>query len=186
MIYNYDKCEIPGVYLFHPNIFSDNRGRITKTFHKESFEKIGAECNWGESIITENKEKGIIRGFHFQSPPYAQAKTICCVSGKIRNWVLDIRKNSPAYGTILEFQLENRQRDILYVPAGVANCYYIEAPDTVISYNLTSKYAPEYAGGINWRSFQNLSVDHVICSEKDEKLPLFQDFDSPFIYGENC
>lgn len=187
MIYKYTDYEIPGVYLIHPNIFSDHRGRITKIFYRESFDELGLECDWGESVITENSDIGVIRGFHFQSPPYAQAKTICCVSGKIRNWVLDIRKKSPSYGKLLEFELEDEKRDILYVPVGIANCYYIEEKNTVISYNLTSKYAPEFAGGINWRSFQAIStLGNIICSERDSKFPMFEEFDSPFIYGENC
>ncbi len=187
MMYKYDAYDMPGVYLLHPDIFSDQRGRITKIFYKESFEEMGMECNWGESLITENNERGIIRGFHFQAPPYAQAKTICCVTGKIRNWVLDIRKQSPTYGKMLEFELEKEKRDILYVPRGVANCYYIEEQNTVISYNLTSKYAPAYAEGISWRSFSNMQIkENVICSEKDDQFPLFQEFDSPFVYGQNC
>lgn len=185
---NYDvrKLEIDGAYVLIPNIFRDERGTITKTFFKDSFNELGIQCNWGESLITENYKKGIVRGFHFQRPPYTQAKTICCITGSIKNWILDIRKNSKTYGKIIETNLDAESRQIMYVPMGVANCYYICEDNTIISYNLTGKYEASSADGINCLCF-DLGLDqNVIFSEKDMMLQKFDTFETPFIYGENC
>ena len=178
--------ELKGVYLLTPNIFRDSRGRISKVFHKNSFEELNLECDWGETLITENYKKGIVRGFHFQEPPYAQAKTICCVTGSIRNWVLDLRENSTTYGKTIEVCLDSEKRQILYVPKGMANCYYIKENNTTICYNLTGQYVSRAAKGINWKSVALGLDEEVLCSDKDNDFPDLDSFSSPFVYGENC
>lgn len=186
MIYDVSKLEIDGAYVFTPSIFFDERGSITKTFSKDSFDELGIKCDWGESLITQNYKKGIVRGFHFQRPPYAQAKTICCITGVIKNWILDIRKNSKTYGKVIEICLDAEKHQIIYVPVGVANCYYICENNTIISYNLTGKYEAASADGINCACFELGLDQNVIFSEKDMMLQNFDNFETPFIFGENC
>lgn len=186
MIYNYKPSVIKGVYDMYPKVFRDDRGTITKIFHKESFEELGLECDWGESLITENYKKHIIRGFHFQEPPYCQAKTIYCVTGAVKNWVLDLRKGSPTYGKIDVFEISNEKRNFLYVPKGIANGYMIQADETIIAYNLTSKYVETAASGIFWGSLGLDIEEDVILSDKDANLIPWGEFESPFTLGENC
>lgn len=185
MIYKYKESKIRGVYEIQPDIFRDNRGSITKTFDKKSFDELGISCKWEESLITENDKKGIIRGFHFQNPPFCQAKTIFCVTGAIRNWVLDIRVNSPTYGQVDVFELDSKKKNFLYIPEGTANCYLILEDKTIISYNLTSHYEPDAAVGINWKSV-GIEVDYknIIYSAKDEGLPPMYEFKSPFNFKD--
>lgn len=187
MVYKAEEFEIKGVFLLQPKFHVDIRGSITKTFHRESFEQLGLECDWGESLITENFQKDVMRGFHFQKPPYCQAKTLFCVSGSILDGVIDLRKGSRTYGKTAVFSLDSQKRTILYVPRGVANCYLIKQDHTTIAYNLTSTYMPEYEGGIRWDSTDvDFGCVMPIIGEKDRKLPAFAEFDSPFVYGENC
>jgi len=187
MIYKYKESVIKGVFELYPSVYEDERGSITKTFHKESFMELNLECDWGESLITENYKKGVIRGFHFQRPPFCQAKTIFCISGSIMDAVIDLRRGSESYGQTAMFTLNHIKRNILYIPKGVANCYMIQENNTVIAYNLTSKYMPEYDSGIRWDSVGIKFGDvKPIITEKDSQLPSFKDFESPFIYGNNC
>lgn len=187
MIYDHEESEIKGVFLLNPHFHTDIRGSITKTFHKESFEMLGLECDWGESLITENFQKGVIRGFHFQLPPYCQAKTIFCVTGSILDVVLDLRKGSKTYGKTARFSLDCHKKNILYVPKGVANCYAICQDHTIIAYNLTSTYMPEYESGIRWDSAGvDFGLENPIIADKDSNLPLLKEFESPFFYGQNC
>lgn len=187
MIYEVEESEIKGVYLLQPDFHVDMRGSVTKIFHRKSFEELGLECEWGESLITENFQKDVIRGFHFQRPPYCQAKTLFCVSGSILDAVIDLRKGSETYGKTAVFSLDSQKRTILYVPRGVANCYLIRQDHTVIAYNLTSTYMPAFEGGIRWDS---TGVDFgcvaPAITKKDRELPELAGFKSPFVYGENC
>ena len=181
MIYKYKESKIQGVYEMQPDVFQDNRGNITKIFDKKSFDELSLFCEWEESLVTENDKKGILRGFHFQSPPFCQAKTIFCVTGAIRNWVLDIRINSPTYGQVDSFELDSKRKNFLYIPEGTANCYLILEDKTIISYNLTSHYEPDAASGIYWKSV-GIQVDStdIIISEKDKAFPPLATFKSPF------
>ncbi len=181
MIYNYKEANIPGVYELFPPVFKDNRGSITKIYHKDSFESLKLPCDFGETLVTKNNNKGIVRGFHFQYPPYAQEKLIHCISGSIKNVVLDIRKGSPTYLQTEIFELSEDKPNVLYLPKGIANAYLICRDNTVIIYNLTSKYMPDYDGGIRWDSVgADFGVGDYVVSEKDLRLPILGDFDSPF------
>lgn len=187
MIYDIEESEIKGVFLLKPHFYTDVRGSITKTFHKESFDQIGLECDWGESLITENFQKGVIRGFHFQRPPYCQAKTIFCVTGSILDAVLDLRRGSKTYGKTAQFSLDCHKKNLLYIPKGVANAYAIGQDNTIIAYHLTSTYMPDYESGIRWDSTDvDFGFKNPIIADKDSKLALFSEFESPFIYGKNC
>lgn len=181
MIYDYCESFIEGVYEFKMNVFKDERGSIRKIFHKSSFDELKLDCNLGETLITENYHKGVVRGFHFQKPPYAQAKTIYCVSGAIYDVVLDLRKNSSTYGKYDVFEITHEKENFLYLPKGVANCYMILADQTIIAYNLTSQYMKEYEDGIRWDSINvKFPNEKKIISEKDMALQRWESFVSPF------
>lgn len=184
VIYEYRQSKIQGVFELFIKVFADNRGNVVKTFHKESYIELGLDCDFGESLITNNFQQGIIRGFHFQRPPYCQAKTLYCVKGSIFDVIIDLRVGSPTYGKTENFELGEDKHNILYLPQGVANCYLITMDNTIISYNLTSTYMPEYDGGIKWDSVGvDFPITNPMISEKDANLPAFRDFNSPFVYG---
>ena len=183
MLKRINNSKIPGVFVIEPIIHEDIRGRLTKTYHKDSFDGIEGigKHDWGEIILSDNVRKGVFRGLHYQSPPYAQAKTLCCVTGAIKDWALDLRKGSPTYGIIETFTLSSEKREVLYIPTGIANGYYTIEDNTTILYNLTSKFDAESSKGINWKSV-GLELEGAIIADKDNLLDDWATFESPFVF----
>ncbi len=182
MNYDFKETEFPGMYLILPTVHEDTRGRLTKIYYKPDYSAISSlNHEWGETILSDNK-KGVFRGLHFQKQPFAQAKTVCCVSGSVIDWALDIRKGSPTYGKILKFELDSVRRQILYVPIGIANGYYTKEENTTILYNLTSRFDSESSSGIYWKSV-GLELQDAIVAEKDNELEDWESFDSPFLFN---
>lgn len=182
MGYECRPLSISGAYELSVPRFQDARGVLQKIYHAESFREWIPEMEIGETLVSRNKTAGVVRGFHFQRPPYAQAKTLFCLEGALVNVVLDIRRGSPTYGEVESVCLSGEKGSVLYIPEGIANCYAIREDNTVVIYNLTSKYMPDYADGIRWDS---VGVDFGadggwILSEKDASLPRWEDFTSPF------
>lgn len=187
MGFTFKETEIPGLLIVEPHYHADERGSNMKTFHKETFEARGLKCDFGETMITTNLCKNTIRGFHFQRPPYTQCKLYYCLMGAWNNYSVDLRVGSPAYGKVICIPMNEQERKLLYIPDGIANAHLILQDNTKVLYQLGSKYMPEYDGGVRWNSFGiDFQVDHPIITEKDANLPLFSEFESPFIYGENC
>lgn len=183
----FKETDIPGLLIVEPHYHADERGSNMKTFHKETFEERGLKCDFGETMITMNLCKNTIRGFHFQSPPYTQCKLYYCLAGGWNNYSVDLRAGSPAYGKVICIPMNEQERKLLYIPDGIANAHLILQDNTKVLYQLGSKYMPEYDGGVRWNSLGiEFRVENPIITEKDANLPLFSEFESPFIYGENC
>ena len=183
----FEETKIPGLLIVRPHYHEDKRGSNMKTFHKESFEERGLKCDFGETMITTNKHKNVIRGFHYQSPPYSQCKLYYCLSGAWNNYSLDIRKGSPTYGQHICIPMDEDDRKVLYIPDGIANAHLILKDNTKVLYQLGSKYMPDYEGGVRWDSVGlELSVTNPIISEKDMEFPPLKELDSPFEFGRNC
>lgn len=187
MSFEFEKTEIPGLLIVKPHYHGDERGSNMKTFHKDTFEAQGLKCDFGETMITTNLHKNVIRGFHFQKPPYTQCKLYYCLCGAWNNYSIDLRKGSPAYGRVICIPMNEDERKLLYIPDGIANAHLILKDNTKVLYQLGSKYMPEYEGGVRWDSvgLDFGDIDPII-TERDMSLPGFDKFDSPFIYGENC
>lgn len=187
MGFEFLKTEIPGLLIVTPHYHEDERGSNMKTFHKETFEAQGLKCDFGETMITTNLQKNTIRGFHFQRPPYTQCKLYYCLSGAWNNYSVDLRKGSPTYGKVICIPMDESDRKLLYIPDGIANAHLILKDYTRVLYQLGSKYMPECDGGVRWNSLGvEFGVEDPIITEKDSKLPLFEEFETPFVYGENC
>lgn len=183
----YQALSLPGVYEIIPDIHQDNRGSLTKLFDRTNFEQLSIDCQWNETLLSINKSQGIIRGFHYQAPPYGQTKMIYCLQGAAQAYLLDIRQGADTYGKIITCHLSPETGNMLIVPIGVANAYMIEQDNTHILYQLTSQYQPDYESGIRWDSVGlSLNWDNPIISERDSRLPKWEDFTTPFIWGENC
>lgn len=187
MAFEFKETEIRGLFVVYPHYYADERGSNMKTFHKDTFEQYGLRTDFGETMITTNLHKNVIRGFHFQRPPYTQTKLYYCLSGKWMNYSIDLRKGSPSYGKVIQFEMNSEERKLLYIPDGIANAHLILEENTRVLYQLTSKYMPEYDAGVRWDSVgADFGTVNPIITEKDAKLPQFNEFDSPFIYGDNC
>lgn len=185
MPFEFQETEIPGLYIVKPHYHEDQRGSNLKLFHKETFQKQGLKCDFSETMITTNMYKNVIRGFHYQKPPYTQSKLYYCLAGAWKNYSVDLRKGSPMYGKTICIQMDENDRKLLYIPDGIANAHLILKDHTKVLYQLTSKYMPEYDVGIRWDSLGiDFGIANPIISEKDKDLPMWETVQSPFIWKE--
>ena len=178
--------EIEDVKIIEPKIFEDSRGYFFESFNDLEFiNKIGFV-----DFVQDNESKssyGVMRGLHFQKPPYTQAKLVRCVRGVVLDVAVDLRKGSPTYGKHVAVELTEDNHRQLFIPKGFAHGFAVLSDTAVFQYKCDDFYHPEVDGGINilddslgidWK----IPKDKAILSEKDTKHPLLKDFDSPFKY----
>jgi dTDP-4-dehydrorhamnose 3,5-epimerase len=178
------KTEISGVYIIEPSVFGDNRGYFLESFNLERFE----ENVFPIKFVQDNESKsskGVLRGLHFQKPPFEQAKLVRCIEGKVLDIAVDIRKNSKTYGMHVAVELSGENKRQLFVPRGFAHGFVVLSEIATFAYKVDNSYAPEYDCGIkyddsdlniNW----SLNENEVNLSVKDKNLPAFKDLNSPF------
>lgn len=165
------KTEFPGLLVFEPKIFEDKRGYFFESYNKKIFSGEGVEINF----IQDNQASssyGVIRGLHFQSPPFAQTKLIRVLSGTILDAVVDVRKNSPTYGKAYTIELSAENKTQFLVPKGFAHGYSVLSETAEVFYKCDEFYHRESEGGIAWND-PALNIDwqipsaSAIISEKD-------------------
>lgn len=183
---NFTKTEIPEVIIIEPKVFGDNRGYFLESYNQKEFESnIGAV-----NFIQDNESKsvkGVLRGLHFQSPPFAQAKLVRCIKGKVLDVAVDIREGSPTYGKHVAVELSCDNKKQLFVPRGFAHGFVVLSDEAIFSYKVDNYYAPNHDSGIKWDDSDlnidwNIDESDVSLSEKDKDLITFKDFKSPFTY----
>lgn len=180
------KTDIEGVLIIKPRIFTDPRGYFFESYNKKEFEeKIG-----NVDFVQDNESRstyGVMRGLHFQKPPYAQAKLVRCVRGRVLDVAVDIRKGSPTYGRHVAVELTEDNHLQFFIPRGFAHGFAVLSDEAVFQYKCDNYYAPQADGGIAITD-SSLGIDwHIdptraILSEKDTKHPTLADFDSPFTF----
>ena len=183
---NFIKTKIPDLIIIEPTIFGDHRGYFLESFNQRKFEKHLNKIEFVQHNESKST-KGVLRGLHFQKPPYSQAKLVRCITGRVLDVVLDIRKGSPSYGKyeIVELSGENKRQ--LFVPRGFAHGFVVLSEEAIISYKVDNWYAPDHESGILWND-ESLNIDwkiddsEVILSDKDKELLTFNNFESPFNY----
>ena len=179
------KTDIEGVLIIEPKVFGDARGYFLESFNAKEFaEKTGLNINF----VQDNESMssyGVMRGLHFQNPPYTQSKLVRCVSGVVLDVAVDIRKGSPTYGKHVAVELTEDNHRQFFVPRGFAHGFAVLSETAVFQYKCDNFYAPQADGGISiiddslgidWR----IPTDKAILSEKDTKHECLKDFDSPF------
>ncbi len=178
------KTKICGLNVIEPKIFSDKRGYFFEPFNKFEFQKHFGNINF----IQDNESKsirGVLRGFHFQKPPFEQAKLVRCIEGKVLDIALDLRKESKTYGRYERVILSGENKKQFFIPRGFAHAFLVLSQTALFSYKVDNKYAPEYDCGIIWNDI-DLSIDwpieksDLIISEKDKNLRTFSNIQSPF------
>lgn len=178
------KTEIEGVYIIEPKVFKDARGYFFESYSQREFEeKIGRV-----EFVQDNESMsgyGVMRGLHFQRPPYAQSKLVRCVRGKVLDVAVDVREGSPTYGKHVAVELSEDNHLESFIPKGFAHGYSVLSETAVFQYKCDEFYHPESEGGISildgslgidWR----IPAGYAVLSEKDTKHPLFKDFMTPF------
>ena len=183
------KTDIDGLVIIEPKIFGDARGYFFESFSQREFEAKVRKVNF----VQDNESMssyGVMRGLHFQRPPFAQSKLVRCVKGRVLDVAVDIRKGSPTYGQHVAVELSEDNHRQFFVPRGFAHGFVVLSETAVFQYKCDNFYAPVADGGINIKD-ETLGIDwqialeEAILSEKDTKHLCLKDFDSPFDYNEN-
>ncbi|MCF8232862.1 MAG: dTDP-4-dehydrorhamnose 3,5-epimerase [Bacteroidales bacterium] len=176
------KTNIPDVLIIKPKVFEDDRGYFFESYNKEKFLQHGLDQNFVQD--NESKSvKNVVRGLHFQKPPFAQGKLVRVMSGSVLDVAVDIRRNSPTYGHWTSVVLTEGNKWMYWVPPGFAHGFATLEDDTVFFYKCTNVYNKGSEGSIRWNDPDlgiDWKLDNPILSEKDKQAPLFRDFESPF------
>ena len=160
--------------------FNDNRGVFTKIYNENVFKEYGINVSFKESFISIS-HKDVIRGMHFQTPPYEQDKVISVVQGSIKDVIVDLRSNSANYGKFQVFDLKAKNPSTLFIPAGFAHGFISLEDNTIVSYLVTSCYSKDHDKGILFSSFNySWPCENFIISDRDLSFPTLADFKSPF------
>lgn len=181
---NVIKTDIEGVVIIEPRVFTDARGYFFESFSQREFEEKVRKINF----VQDNESMssyGVMRGLHFQRPPYTQSKLVRCVKGAVLDVAVDIRKGSPTYGQHVSCLLTEENHKMIFVPRGFAHGFSVLSETAVFQYKCDNFYAPQADGGISITD-ESLGIDwqipteKAILSEKDTRHELLRDFDSPF------
>src|SRR5437588_1377343 len=172
--------ELPGLKLIRPKIFQDARGSFVKTFHADFFREQGMEFQPREEFYSTSA-KGVLRGMHFQLPPAAHAKLVYCLGGRVLDVVLDMRRNSPAFGRTFSCELDTIRRELLFIPAGFAHGFLALEDNSLMVYKTDVVHTPASDSGISWNSFGfQWPVASPVLSDRDSRFVAWRDFSSPF------
>jgi len=182
------KTDVEGVLILEPKVFGDDRGYFFESFNAKEFaEKTGLDINF----VQDNESKsryGVLRGLHFQLPPYTQSKLVRVVKGKVVDVAVDIRKGSPTYGKYAMCGLTEDNHRQFFVPKGMAHGFVVLSEEAVFQYKCDDFYHPEAEGGIMWNDPSinvqwPISAEDILLSERDKHHPPLQDFETPFVYN---
>lgn len=178
------KTELDGVVILEPRIFRDARGYFFESYSQRDFDD--AVCH--VEFVQDNESMssyGVIRGLHFQKPPYAQSKLVRCVRGAVLDVAVDIRCGSPTYGRHVAVELTEENHRQIFIPRGFAHGFSVLSETAVFQYKCDNFYHPEADGGISILD-RSIGIDwripdgKRILSEKDRLHPMLGDFESPF------
>ena len=178
------KTDIEGPLIIEPKLFEDARGYFFESFSEREFQEAAGPVNF----VQDNESRssyGVIRGLHFQTPPFTQAKLVRCVVGRVLDVAVDIRKGSPTYGRHVAVELSEDNHRQFFIPHGFAHGFAVLSPVAVFQYKCDNYYAPLSEGGISIKD-STLGIDwmipeeKVLLSGKDALHPLLKELDSPF------
>lgn len=177
--------EIPGLLIVKPAVYEDSRGYFFESYNLEKFAQAGISAKFVQDNESKS-QKNVLRGLHFQKPPFAQGKLVRVMKGSVLDVAVDLRKGSPTYGKWASIVLSENNKFMYWIPEGMAHGFLTLEDHTVFFYKCTNLYSKESEGSILWNdpdlAIDWGSLDSPILSEKDKISPLFRDFESPFVY----
>lgn len=179
-----EQTSIEGLVVIEPEIFYDSRGYFFESYNQNLFIKKLGDFKFVQD--NESKSfKGVLRGFHFQKPPFEQAKLVRCIEGEVLDVALDLRKNSSTYGKHEKVILSGDNKKQFFIPRGFAHAFLVLSETAIFSYKVDNIYAPQSDSGIIWNDpslLINWGIDDskLIISEKDKSLGVLKNFESPF------
>lgn len=183
------KTRIPGVVIIEPRLFKDDRGYFFESFSERDFNTQVREIHF----VQDNESKssyGVLRGLHFQKPPYAQSKLVRVIKGAVLDVAVDIRKGSPTFGQHVAVELTEENHRQFFIPRGFAHGFSVLTDEVIFQYKCDNFYAPQSEGALAWDDPElgidwKIPTDKVILSEKDKHHPRLKDAEWVFNYYEN-
>lgn len=182
--------EIEDVVLIKPKVFGDERGYFVETFRQDKFEEsIGYKVNFCQDNESKSS-KGVLRGLHFQLPPFAQSKLVRVIEGTVLDVAVDIRLGSPTFGKYVAVELSGENKHQLFIPRGFAHGFVVLSENATFAYKVDNYYAPDYDSGLAFNDPEiaidwGLTTEELKLSEKDLEQQKIAEINSGFIYGEN-
>lgn len=183
---NVIKTDIEGLVIIEPRLFRDARGYFFESFSEREF----AEKVASVKFVQDNESRssyGVLRGLHFQKPPYAQAKLVRVVKGRVLDVAVDLRKGSPTYGKYVAVELSEDNHLQFFLPRGFAHGFCVLSDEVVFQYKCDNYYAPQSEGAVIWND-PDLGIDwripqeDVVLSDKDRCHPAFKELDDVFFF----
>jgi len=182
----FQQTDFPGLYVFEPKLFEDSRGYFFESYNEKTFSEQGVNIRW----LQDNQSSstyGVIRGLHYQLPPFAQSKLVRVLKGKILDVVVDIRVGSPMYGKAFAVKLSAKNKKQLLIPAGFAHGFSVLSKNAEVLYKCDAYYNKESEGGIKYNDPAlnidwQVSTDEALVSEKDDLLPNLADCKNSFAF----
>ena len=186
----FTRTAIPDVVIIEPKVHGDTRGYFVETFVSNKLEEfLGYQINFCQDNESKSS-KGVLRGLHYQLPPYAQTKLVRVIHGRVLDVAVDIRKNSPTFGKYVAVELSGENKKQLLIPRGFAHGFVVLEDDTVFAYKVDNYYSPECDRGIAFDD-KNLNIDWILnhdelnLSAKDIKQPKLNETNDLFEFGVN-
>ena len=181
---NIIKTDIEGLFIIEPRVFNDARGYFFESFSQKNFEE--KVCN--TIFVQDNESKsayGVLRGLHFQKPPYAQSKLVRVIQGAVLDVAVDIRVGSPTYGQHVATELSEQNKRQFFISHGFAHGFVVLSEEAIFQYKCDNYYVPQSEGSLAWNDpvlgiDWQVGLDKIILSEKDMKSPLLKDLEEVF------
>jgi dTDP-4-dehydrorhamnose 3,5-epimerase len=178
------KTNIPDVLIIEPKVFGDERGYFFESFNQKQFEEHIGKIDFIQDNESKSS-KGVLRGLHFQKPPYTQSKLLRCIEGEVLDVAVDLRQDSATYKQSFSIVLSGENKKQIFIPKGFAHGFLVLSETAIIAYKVDQYYAPDYDSGIAWND-EDIAIDWGVCaeeiqlSEKDKDLKPLSEIINPF------
>jgi dTDP-4-dehydrorhamnose 3,5-epimerase len=172
----FEETTLKGAFMIEPQRRGDERGFFARTWCQREFDAEGLPQEWVQCNISFSRQRGTLRGMHYQAAPYEEAKLVRCTMGAIYDVIIDLRHESPSFRQWLALELTADNRRMLFIPQGFAHGFQTLADDTEVFYQMSQLYAPEYARGVRWDDPAfgiSWPAEKRIISERDRSFPDF-------------
>lgn len=182
-----DRLEIPDVLLLTPRRFHDDRGYFAEVYSARQYALSGVNAAFIQDNLSCSRQAGTLRGLHYQRPPFAQAKLVSVIKGRVLDVAVDVRRGSPTYGKHVARELSADRGDQMFVPVGFLHGFLTLEPDTIVTYKVDASYSAADDGAIRWDA-PELGISWPLegpplLSARDAAAPTFADFDTPFAFN---
>lgn len=179
-MFEFESTPLDGLRVVHPTVRTDDRGSFTKLLHAPTFEAAGLNTRFPEQYVSLS-HRGVLRGLHFQTPPHDHAKLVYCLSGRVLDVAVDLRRASPTYGRSFGVELDGARQTGVYFPRGFAHGFLTLSDEALLAYAVETVHAPEHDAGVRWDSVGfDWPTRAPLTSERDRGFPPLAAFVSPF------